>query len=116
MLSNPLNNDRQCLGDGEPMARRGKTRARMDPRLIDAAGAAIARWGLADTTLNRIAAEADTSRATFYRRGVTREELVAALTEKTVETFRAALWPATIAPGTAAERLRAGTRRDVRHR
>jgi AcrR family transcriptional regulator len=79
----------------------------MDPRLIDATGAAIARWGLAETSLNRIAAEADMGRATFYRRGVTRDQLVAALTEKAAETFRAALWPAMIGTGTAAERLRA---------
>lgn len=78
----------------------------MDPRLIDATGAAIARWGLAETSLNRIAAEADMGRATFYRRGVTRDELVAALTERAAETFRAALWPAMIGTGTAAERLR----------
>ncbi|HZE31362.1 MAG TPA: hypothetical protein VE198_07980 [Actinoallomurus sp.] len=46
------------------------------------------------------------SRATFYRRGVSRDQLVAALTEKATEAFRAALWPALIGTGTAAERLR----------
>jgi AcrR family transcriptional regulator len=79
----------------------------MDPRLIQATGAAIARWGLAGTTLNRIADEADMSRATFYRRGVTLDQLVTALAGQAVETFRAALWPALTGTGSAAERLRA---------
>jgi AcrR family transcriptional regulator len=79
----------------------------MDPRLVDATGAAIARWGLTGATLNRIADEADMSRATFYRRGVTRDQLVAALTDHAIETFRAALWPALTGTGTAVNRLRA---------
>jgi AcrR family transcriptional regulator len=107
MLSNPLNDERRRVAHGEPRAQRPEPRSTVDPRLIDATGAAIARWGLAETSLNRIAAEADMGRATFYRRGVTRDQLVAALTEKAAETFRAALWPAMIGTGTAAERLRA---------
>jgi AcrR family transcriptional regulator len=79
----------------------------VDPCLIDGTGAAIARWGLAGTTLNRIAAEADMGRATFYRRGVTQDQLVAALIGKVTETFRAALWPVINGTGTGAERLRA---------
>jgi AcrR family transcriptional regulator len=79
----------------------------VDPRLIQATGAAIARWGLAGMTLNRIADEADMSRATFYRRGVNLDQLIAALTDRAVETFRAALWPALTGTGSAAERLRA---------
>jgi AcrR family transcriptional regulator len=79
----------------------------MDPRLIEATGAAIARWGLAGTTLNRIADEADMSRATFYRRGVTLDQLIAALAGQATETYQAALWPALIGTGSAAQRLRA---------
>ena len=107
MLSNPLNDERRRVAHGEPIAQRPEPRSTVDPRLIDATGAAIARWGLAETSLNRIAAEADMGRATFYRRGVTRDQLVAALTEKAAETFRASLWPTMIGTGTAAERLRA---------
>jgi AcrR family transcriptional regulator len=70
--------------------------------------AAVARWGLTETTLERVAAEAGMSRATIYRRGVTREELVAALTARAAETFRAAMWPVLAGSGSAAERLRAG--------
>lgn len=79
-----------------------------DPRLAQATQAAIARWGLAATTLERIAAEAGISRATIYRRGVTRDQLVAALTQRAAETFRAAIWPALTATTVpAAGRLRA---------
>jgi AcrR family transcriptional regulator len=78
----------------------------VEPELVDATAAAITRWGLTGTTLDRIAAEAGMSRATIYRRGVTREDLVAALTRRAAETFRAAMLPALAAAGTAAERLR----------
>jgi len=77
-----------------------------DPRLALATEAAIARWGLTGTTLERIAAEAGMSRATIYRRGVTRDQLVAALTQRAAETFRAAIWPALTATTPAAQRLR----------
>jgi AcrR family transcriptional regulator len=73
--------------------------------LLDATSAAIARWGLPETTLERVAAEAGMSRATIYRRGVSREQLIAALTEQAADTFRAAMWPALTGPGTGAERL-----------
>lgn len=81
--------------------------AHIEPRLIDATAAAIARWGLAQTTRERIAAEAGISRATIYRRDVTRDQLVAALTDRAVQTFRTAIWPALTGRGSAAERLRA---------
>ena len=74
--------------------------------LLDATAAAIARWGLEATTLDRIAEEAGMSRATVYRRRVSRDQLVAALTARAAETFRAALWPALTSPGLAADRLR----------
>jgi len=79
----------------------------IDPRLIDATAAAIARWGLTETTRERIAAEAGLSRATMYRREVTRDQLVAALTERAAQTFRNAIFPAITGRGTAAERMQA---------
>lgn len=88
-------------------ARMTQGRAAPDSRLIDATEAAIARWGLGETTLERIAEAAGMSRATIYRRKVTRDELVAALTERAAETYRTALWPALTSSGTGAERLRA---------
>lgn len=78
----------------------------MPPELVDATAAAIARWGLTETTLERVAEEAGMSRATMYRRGVTREQLIGALTERADTTFRNAIWPALTSSGTAAQRLR----------
>ena len=73
--------------------------------LIDATASAVTRWGLGDVTLDRIAAEAGLSRATIYRRGVTRDDLVAALTAQAADTYRRAILPALADPGTAAQRL-----------
>lgn len=78
----------------------------VDKSLLDATAAAIARWGLAEITLDRVAEEAGMSRATIYRRGVTREDLVAALTMEAADTYRRAILPALANPGTAAQRLR----------
>lgn len=47
------------------------------------------------------------SRATIYRRDVTRDQLVTALTERAGQTFRNAIWPAITGRGTAAQRLEA---------
>ncbi|ETW24082.1 TetR/AcrR family transcriptional regulator [Mycobacterium gastri] len=79
----------------------------IEPRLVDATAAAITRWGLTETTRERIAVEAGISRATMYRSGVTRDQLVAALTARAAQTFRTAIWPALTGRGSAAERLRA---------
>lgn len=78
----------------------------IDRTLIDATAAAITRWGLNEVTLDRVAAEAGMSRATIYRRGVTRDALVAALTLEAADTYRRAILPALARPGTARERLR----------
>jgi AcrR family transcriptional regulator len=77
-----------------------------DPALVDATEKAIAQWGLAGTTLERIAEAAGLSRATIYRRSVSRDDLVAALTARAAATFQAAMWPALTGSGSAAERLR----------
>lgn len=79
----------------------------IEPALLEATAAAIARWGLAGVTLERIAEQAGLSRATIYRRAVTRDQLVAALTRQAADTLRTALFPALSGPGAAAQRLRA---------
>jgi len=79
----------------------------IDRALIDATAAAITHWGLGGVTLDRIAAEAGMSRATIYRRGVTRDQLVGALTLEAADTYRRAILPALAGQGTARERLRA---------
>jgi AcrR family transcriptional regulator len=78
----------------------------LDATLVDATAAAIARWGLTETTLERIADAAGMSRATIYRRGVSRDQLIGALTARAAEEFRRALWPALSAADNAAQRLR----------
>jgi AcrR family transcriptional regulator len=64
--------------------------ARADPQLLEATAAAITRWGLRDTTLERIGAEAGLSRATMYRRGLSRDVLVAAMVEQATAAYRSA--------------------------
>jgi AcrR family transcriptional regulator len=78
----------------------------IDTELVDATAAAVARWGLPEATLERIADAAGMSRATIYRRGVTRDQLIDALTERAAAEFRRALWPALSGADTAAQRLR----------
>ena len=78
----------------------------VDAELLDAARRALERHGLARTTLERIAEEAGLSRVTLYRRGLTREAILAALADGILESYREALWPALTARGTGAERLR----------
>jgi len=79
----------------------------IDADLIEAAAAAIKRWGMTGLTIERIGTEAGLSRATMHRRGITREAVVSALATRAGEEFRRALWPALTAPGSAAIRLRA---------
>lgn len=78
-----------------------------DQRLLNATVSAIERWGLNDLTLERVAAEAGMSRATIYRRGVTREQLVESLTMQAADTYSRALLPALASPGNARQRLEA---------
>lgn len=73
--------------------------------LVNATAAAVTRWGLNEVTLERVAAEAGMSRATIYRRGVTRDDLIAALTLEAANTYQRAMLPALAGPGTARDRL-----------
>lgn len=77
----------------------------IDQTLLDATAAAITKWGLGEVTLERVATEAGMSRATIYRRGVTRDDLIAALTIEAADTYNRAILPAISASGTARERL-----------
>jgi AcrR family transcriptional regulator len=78
----------------------------VDAALVDATAAAIARWGLSETTLEHVADAGGMSRATIYRRGVSRDQLIDALTARAAEEFRRALWPALSGAESAAQRLR----------
>jgi AcrR family transcriptional regulator len=78
----------------------------LDDELLSAARRALERHGVARATLARIAEEAGVSRVTLYRRGVTREAVLAALASRVLDDYRRAMWPALTARGSAAERLR----------
>jgi AcrR family transcriptional regulator len=78
-----------------------------DDHVLTAAGRVFARDGYERATLERIAQEAGLSRVTLHRRGVSKEALLAKLTERALDRYRAAMWPALTARGTGRERLAA---------
>ena len=61
-------------------------------------------------TLEAVAHRSGISRATLYRRGITREAIATALAEEAAQGWKEAIWPVLIAPGTAAERLELAVR------
>jgi AcrR family transcriptional regulator len=77
----------------------------LDQGLLDGAQRAIERWGWHEATLERIATEAGVSRMTLHRRGVTRDGLLGALSERLEAAYRSGMWPALTAPGSGRERL-----------
>jgi len=77
----------------------------VDTRLLDGARRAIERHGWQGTTLQRLADESGVSRMTLHRRGVSREQVLAALAEQLEREYREALWPALTAPGSPLQRL-----------
>lgn len=74
--------------------------------LLDAGRRVLARHGYHGATAERIAEEAGISRVTLHRRGVTKDSILAELTEIALQRYREALWPALTSPGSGAERLR----------
>lgn len=81
--------------------------ASSDDQVLTAAGRVFARDGYERATLERIAQEAGLSRVTLHRRGVSKDALLASLTERALDRYRAALWPALTSRGTGRERLSA---------
>lgn len=77
----------------------------LDDALLEAGRRALKRFGYQGATVERIAREAGLSRVTLHRRGVSRDAILAALTERTIADYRAAMWPALTAAGTARERM-----------
>lgn len=77
----------------------------LDEHLLDAGRRAFARFGYHGATAERIAEEAGVSRVTLHRRGVSKELILAELSTRAVDAYRAALWPALTASGTGRERL-----------
>lgn len=79
--------------------------AGLDEPLLDAGRRAFARFGYHGATAERIAEEAGLSRVTLHRRGVSKELILEALSERAVEAYRAAMWPALTGTGSGRERL-----------
>ena len=77
----------------------------IDATLLEAGRRALRRHGWQGLTAERIADEAGISRVTLHRRGVRKQDILDALTERAIEAYRAALWPALTAAGTGGERL-----------
>ncbi len=80
----------------------------MDERLLEAGRRALERWGWGGATVERIASEAGLSRVTLHRRGVGKDQILAALLDEAVDDYRRALWPALTGDGPGASRLRSG--------
>jgi len=77
----------------------------IDPALLEAGRRALRAHGWAATTAERIAAEAGISRVTLHRRGIRRDDVLAALAALAVAAYREALWPALVAEGSGRSRL-----------
>lgn len=75
------------------------------PDLLTAATRAFERYGYAGATLERIAREANLSRVTLHRRGVTKDGLLAELVVRATADYREELWPTLTGDGSGAERL-----------
>lgn len=82
----------------------------VDEQLRAAGRRALARYGYAGATAERIAGEAGLSRVTLHRRGVGRDDVLAALAEEAADAYRRALWPALTSSGSGRERLEAALR------
>ena len=81
------------------------TDAAVAPELIDAVEHVLAGYGWSGTTAELIAEAAGLNRVTLYRRGLTKERLLAAAAVAAAAEFQAATLPCLTAPGTASDRL-----------
>jgi AcrR family transcriptional regulator len=73
--------------------------------LLEAGRRAFEKFGYRGATVERIAAEAGLSRVTLHRRGVSKDEILAALVQRATDEYRAALWPPLTASGSGRDRL-----------
>ncbi len=77
----------------------------IDNKILDAAQRVIASAGLESATLENIAQAAGISRSTLHRHKINKESIIIALTNRATENYRAAMWPALTAAGSARDRL-----------
>jgi AcrR family transcriptional regulator len=75
------------------------------PHIVDAARHVLAQDGLAAATLERISSAAGVSRMTLHRRGVSKADILRAISAELEHDYREAMWPALVARGTGRERL-----------
>jgi len=81
---------------------------KIDPAVLEAARRTMRQHGWKGTTADRIATEAGISRVTLHRRGIKRDDILAALTDIAVDAYREAMWPPLVADETGATRLQQG--------
>lgn len=74
-------------------------------QVLEGARVVLGRHGLGGATMERIAAQAGTSRMTLHRRGISKAQILRGLAERLEREYREAMWPALVADGTARERL-----------
>lgn len=79
--------------------------AAITPDLLDAVEQVVEKHGWAGTTAELIAEAAGINRTTLYRRGLTKEQLLAEAATAAAAEFRAAALAPLTNPGTARERL-----------
>jgi len=77
----------------------------IDAEILNAGRRALRRHGWQGLTAERIAHEAGISRVTLHRRGIRKQDILDALTDRAIDAYRAALWPALTATGAGGERL-----------
>src|SRR4051795_5778648 len=77
----------------------------MSDEILAAGQRVFARFGYHGATAERIADEAGLSRVTLHRRGITKDTILAELSARAIDSYRAALWPALTSAGSGAERL-----------
>ena len=76
-----------------------------EERILAGARRALDRHGWQRVTVEQIAAEADVSRVTLHRRGLTKDAILARLAEQATERYREAMWPVLTGPEPASDRL-----------
>jgi AcrR family transcriptional regulator len=79
--------------------------AKFDERILEAGRRVLREYGYEGATVERIAQEAGLTRVTLYRRGVSKDSLLVEFADRATEAYRAAMWPALMAPGSGFGRL-----------
>jgi AcrR family transcriptional regulator len=77
----------------------------MDDALLDAAEAILTERGFDGVSLERVAEQAERSRVTLWRQGVTKESLITGLLQRLTDDFQQEFWPILNSSGPGRERL-----------